>query len=70
MKTPIVSEATAAQLGFPCLQHVTFAPTDEGLCVNAFYATQYMVERAYGILLGGSEDTREPGWINTCARPP
>ncbi|MEB5016537.1 hypothetical protein RXP78_29840, partial [Pseudomonas aeruginosa] len=38
--------------GFPCLQHVTFAPAKDGLNVNAFYATQYMVERAYGNYLG------------------
>lgn len=49
---PSRDHSTAAQLGFPCLQHVTFAPTDEGLCVNAFYATQYMVERAYGNYVG------------------
>lgn len=42
----------AAQLGFPCLQHVTFAPTLQGLQVNAFYATQYAFERAYGNYLG------------------
>jgi hypothetical protein len=42
----------AAQLGFPCLQHVTFAPTKQGLQVNAFYATQYALERAYGNYLG------------------
>lgn len=42
----------AAQLGFPCLQHVTFAPTRQGLQVNAFYATQYAFERAYGNYLG------------------
>lgn len=41
-----------ARLGFPCLQHVTFAPEGDGLCVNAFYATQFMVERAYGNYLG------------------
>lgn len=39
-------------LKFPCLQHVTFAPDDDGLCVNAFYAVQYMVQRAYGNYLG------------------
>jgi hypothetical protein len=49
---PNVDHSTAAQLGFPCLQHVTFAPAREGLCVNAFYATQYMIERAYGNYLG------------------
>lgn len=49
---PSRDHSAAAQLGFPCLQHVTFAPTKEGLCVNAFYATQYMVERAYGNYVG------------------
>src|SRR5207302_7100954 len=49
---PHKDHSNAAQLGFPCLQHVTFAPTDHGLCVNGFYATQYMVERAYGNYLG------------------
>lgn len=49
---PAQDHSTAAQLGFPCLQHVTFAPTDGGLCLNAFYASQYMVERAYGNYVG------------------
>lgn len=49
---PSRDHSAAAQLGFPCLQHVTFAPTKEGLSVNAFYATQYMVERAYGNYVG------------------
>jgi hypothetical protein len=44
--------STAAQLGFPCLQHVTIAPTAEGVSLNGFYATQYVVERAYGNYLG------------------
>jgi len=39
-------------LSFPCLQHVTFAPDNDGLCVNAFYAVQYLVQRAYGNYLG------------------
>lgn len=42
----------AALRGFPCLQHVTFSPVDGGLNVNAFYATQYAFERAYGNYLG------------------
>jgi hypothetical protein len=42
----------AAQRGFPCLQHVTFAPTGDELNINAFYATQYAFERAYGNYLG------------------
>jgi hypothetical protein len=49
---PSRDHSAAAQLGFPCMQHVTFAPTAEGLQVNAFYATQYLVERAYGNYVG------------------
>jgi hypothetical protein len=49
---PGLDHSAAALLGFPCLQHVTFAPTESGLCVNAFYASQYLVERAYGNYLG------------------
>jgi hypothetical protein len=49
---PARDHSAAAQRGFPCLQHVTFAPTDGGLCINGFYATQYVLERAYGNYLG------------------
>ena len=49
---PGQDHSAAAQLGFPCLQHITFAPVDGGLCLNAFYASQYMVERAYGNYVG------------------
>ena len=51
---PMQDHSKAAQLGFPCLQHVTFAPIKNctSLSVNAFYASQYMVERAYGNYLG------------------
>ena len=39
--------------GFPCLQHLSFVPDQRGsLSVNAFYASQFMVERAYGNYLG------------------
>jgi hypothetical protein len=41
-----------AQLGFPCLQHVTFVPDGDGLVVNAFYATQQLFDKAYGNWLG------------------
>jgi hypothetical protein len=41
-----------AQLGFPCLQHVSFVPTEAGLVVNAFYATQQIFDKAYGNYLG------------------
>jgi hypothetical protein len=49
---PHLDQTGAAQQGFPCLQHVTFAPVKEQLNVNAFYATQYAFERAYGNYLG------------------
>jgi len=49
---PRRDHSAAALLGFPCLQHVTFAPTSLGLNVNAFYATQYIVGRAYGNYVG------------------
>jgi thymidylate synthase len=49
---PSLDHSNAALLGFPCLQHVTFAPTSDGLNVNAFYAVQYIAERAYGNYLG------------------
>lgn len=41
-----------AQLQFPCMQHVTFEPTKDGLIVNAFYATQQLFVKAYGNYLG------------------
>lgn len=41
-----------AQLQFPCLQHMSFEPTGEGLVVNAFYATQQLFVKAYGNYLG------------------
>jgi hypothetical protein len=49
---PKMDQTRAPRLGFPCLQHVTFAPTAAGLAVNGFYATQYAFERAYGNYLG------------------
>jgi hypothetical protein len=44
----------AAQLPFPCLQHVSFVPdTQEAtLTLNAFYATQQLFNKAYGNYLG------------------
>lgn len=37
---------------FPCLQTVSFVPSTDGLVVNGFYAMQYLLQRAYGNLLG------------------
>lgn len=41
-----------AQLGFPCLQHVSFTRTNNALSINAFYATQQLFDKAYGNILG------------------
>ena len=41
-----------AQLGFPCLQHVSFVPSKKGITINAFYATQQIFQKAYGNFLG------------------
>jgi hypothetical protein len=44
----------AAQLGFPCLQHVTFVPNFKSGAIelNAFYATQQLFDKGYGNFLG------------------
>lgn len=49
---PERDHSSSAQLGFPCLQHVSFVPTREGLVTNAFYATQQLFNKAYGNYLG------------------
>ena len=49
---PSRDHVASAQLGFPCLQHVSFVPTKPGLVVNAFYATQQIFDKAYGNYLG------------------
>lgn len=41
-----------ARLRFPCLQHLSFEPTANGLIVNAFYATQQILIKGYGNYLG------------------
>ena len=37
---------------FPCLQHVSFVPRGETLTLNAFYATQQLLNKAYSNYLG------------------
>jgi hypothetical protein len=39
-------------LGFPCLDHIAFAHDNDGLSLLAFYASQYIFDRAYGNYLG------------------
>lgn len=49
---PERDHSKTAQIGFPCLQHVSFVPTQHGLVTNAFYATQQLFNKAYGNYLG------------------
>jgi thymidylate synthase len=50
---PAKDHIRSAQLGFPCLQHVSFIPHSNGkLTINAFYATQQLFQKAYGNFLG------------------
>ena len=50
---PARDQLTTAQLEFPCLQQVSFTfAGDQGLVVNAFYATQQIVHKGYGNYLG------------------
>lgn len=49
---PVRDHVKNARVVFPCLQHVSFVPTGDGLVVNAFYATQYIFDKAYGNYLG------------------
>lgn len=49
---PTRDHVADAQLEFPCLQHLSFEPTSEGLIINAFYATQQLFVKAYGNYLG------------------
>jgi hypothetical protein len=50
---PTRDHSTQPYKVFPCMQHVTFIRLEDGgLAVNAFYATQQIVRKAYGNLLG------------------
>ncbi len=51
---PARDHVRQAQLGFPCLQHVSFVPNNnkKTLTLNAFYATQKLFDKAYGNYLG------------------
>lgn len=49
---PARDHVADAQLGFPCLQNVSYEPTTAGLVVNAFYATQQLFDKSYGNYLG------------------
>mgnify|MGYP000339072236 CR=1 FL=1 len=51
---PLLDHSNSRQKGFPCLQQVAFAPVENntGLSITGFYATQYLLDRAYGNYLG------------------
>lgn len=51
---PVRDHTPSPYLPFPCLQHVTFEPDVKSgvLHTSAFYATQQLVRKAYGNLLG------------------
>lgn len=51
---PAKDHTGGALLGFPCLQQVSLAYDDasNGLAINAYYPTQYIMDRAYGNYLG------------------
>lgn len=49
---PARDHVRSAQLGFPCLQQVSFVPAGGELVLNAFYATQQIFDKAYGNYLG------------------
>lgn len=50
---PKRDHTSSAQLEFPCLQQVSFTfDGDNGLVLNAFYATQQIVRKGYGNYLG------------------
>lgn len=51
---PARDHTKAAQIGFPCLQHLTFVPSFSNctLMLNAFYATQQHFTKGYGNYLG------------------
>lgn len=52
---PARDHVAVPRLGFPCMQHISFLPSAKGLTLNAFYATQQLLYRAYGNLVGLSQ---------------
>ncbi len=50
---PVKDHTGGKMLGFPCLQQVSFSYDGaDALAVNAYYPTQYIMDRAYGNYLG------------------
>lgn len=50
---PAKDHTGSAMSGFPCLQQLSFGyDNNNNLSINAYYPTQYIVDRAYGNYLG------------------
>ncbi len=49
---PVRDHTGSALSGFPCLQQVSLGYDENGLILNAYYPTQYILDRAYGNYLG------------------
>ncbi len=50
---PVRDHSSGPYQSFPCMQHLTFVRVGkEDLVINAFYATQQIVRKAYGNYLG------------------
>lgn len=49
---PTRDHKNTRRLKFPCLHQVGFLPSDGELTITAYYAKQFVVERAYGNYLG------------------
>jgi thymidylate synthase len=49
---PMKDHISNPYIPFPCLQHVSFVPQGSTLTMNAFYATQQLLNKAYGNYLG------------------
>ncbi len=49
---PLRDMVNTRMRGFPCMQQLVFSCVKEELIVFAFYATQYIFEKAYGNFLG------------------
>lgn len=49
---PRLDQIERQYLVFPCLQQIGFTYDKNGLIINAFYPTQFILDRAYGNYLG------------------
>src|SRR5450755_4511386 len=49
---PVRDQSRQPYQAFPCLQSVSFVPTNDGLVLNGFYSMQYLAQKAYGNFLG------------------